>query len=233
MGAGRPGTLLANCPCVPTRHRTRRFPPVSHPNPYPYYAGLVKERPLYWDEAVGAWVASSAAAVTAVLSSDALRVRPAAEPVPAALGGSASAALFGRLLRMTDGAAHPPLKGALLRTLGFLEEEPLAALARASAETLAKTTLQPATPRGLEAFAFGLSVHVLSSLLGLPETKQGAAQEATEAYLSGLGAAPARRALSAGPGGGGVARARRSGPGQGEALVASRALPGGGRDEKA
>ncbi len=171
---------------------------VTHPNPYPYYAGLVKERPLYRDEALGAWVASSAAAVTAVLTSDALRVRPAAEPVPVALVGSASAALYGRLLRMTDGPAHPHLKAALVRTLGRLEEAPLAALARASAETLAKSTLQPPTPRGLEAFAFGLSVHVLSSLLGLPETQQGAIQEATEAYLSGLGPRPSPACLSRG-----------------------------------
>jgi cytochrome P450 len=198
MGAVRPGTLLANCPMRPTTPPDTPLAAVSHPNPYPYYAGLVKERPFYRDEAVGAWVASSATAVTAVLLCDATRVRPAAEPVPAALGGSASAALFGRLVRMTDGPAHPPLKGALVRTLGFLEEKHLAALARASAETLAEKNLQPATPRGLEAFAFGLSVHVLSCLLGLPEAQQGAVQEATEAYLAGLLPSPSPACLGRG-----------------------------------
>jgi len=37
---------------------------VTHPDPYPYYANLVAERPLYRDESLGLWVAAGAAAVT-------------------------------------------------------------------------------------------------------------------------------------------------------------------------
>ena len=33
----------------------------THPDPYPYYAALVAARPLYRDEALASWVASSAA----------------------------------------------------------------------------------------------------------------------------------------------------------------------------
>jgi hypothetical protein len=61
---------------------------VTHPDPYPFYADLAVRRPLYRDEALWLWVASSAAVVTAVLTSDLCRVRPPAEPVPAALLGS-------------------------------------------------------------------------------------------------------------------------------------------------
>jgi cytochrome P450 len=168
---------------------------VTHPNPYPYYAALVQKRPLYRDETVGAWVATSAAAVTAVLTSEAVRVRPAAEPAPAALGDSAAAFLFRRLVRMTDGAAHPPLKNALLRTLGLLQEGGLLSQARASAEAVAEKTLEPATPQGLEAFSFGLSLHLLSSLLGLPERHFEAVQKATEAYLLGLMPSPSPECL--------------------------------------
>ena len=32
---------------------------VIHPDPYPFYAGLVAERPLYRDDALGLWVAAS------------------------------------------------------------------------------------------------------------------------------------------------------------------------------
>jgi cytochrome P450 len=160
---------------------------VTHPNPYPYYAGLVKERPFYRDEALGTWVASSARAVTAVLESEACRVRPATEPVPAPLCGSASGFLFGRLLRMTDGAAHSPLKRALSLTLASLDEGRLGAHAQSCAQRLARQTLGPATPEGLDAFAFGLSVHVVASLLGLPERRFLEVREATEAYLAGLG----------------------------------------------
>jgi cytochrome P450 len=58
---------------------------VTHADPYPYYAALVAERPLYRDDALGLWVASSAAAVRAVMTSELCRVRPADEPVPKAL----------------------------------------------------------------------------------------------------------------------------------------------------
>ena len=59
----------------------------THPDPYPYYADLVARRPLYRDDGLGLWIAASAAAVTAVLTSEHCRVRPAAEPVPGALVG--------------------------------------------------------------------------------------------------------------------------------------------------
>src|ERR1700719_3804800 len=55
---------------------------VTHPDPYPYYADLVAYKPIYHDETLGLWVASSANAVSAVLASEICRVRPLAEPVP-------------------------------------------------------------------------------------------------------------------------------------------------------
>ena len=33
---------------------------VTHPDPYPYYADLAARRPLYRDDALQIWVASSA-----------------------------------------------------------------------------------------------------------------------------------------------------------------------------
>ncbi|HEV8141500.1 MAG TPA: cytochrome P450, partial [Methylomirabilota bacterium] len=73
---------------------------VTHPDPYAYYADLVAHRPLYRDESLGLWVASSAAAVTAVLTNDRCRVRPTAEPIPVALVGSTAAEIFRHLVRM-------------------------------------------------------------------------------------------------------------------------------------
>ena len=69
---------------------------VTHADPYPVYADLVAYRPLYFDEALGLWVASSAAAVTAVLTHPLCRVRPLAEPVPNAIVGSPAGDVFGR-----------------------------------------------------------------------------------------------------------------------------------------
>src|SRR6185295_5081646 len=79
---------------------------VTHADPYPYYAALVAERPLYRDDALGLWIASSAATVRAVMTSEHCRVRPVGEPVPKALVGSPAGEIFGQLVRMTDGAPH-------------------------------------------------------------------------------------------------------------------------------
>src|SRR5436190_15342527 len=67
---------------------------VTHPDPYPYYADLVARMPLYYDAELRLWIASSADAVTAVLTSDLCLVRPPTEPIPKALLGSASAEIF-------------------------------------------------------------------------------------------------------------------------------------------
>src|ERR1700730_9947136 len=90
---------------------------VTHRDPYPYYARLVAERPLYFDPDLGLWVASSAEAVAAVLASERCRVRPPAEPVPAAIAGTPAGEVFRRLVRMTDGEAHGPLKQAVSAAL--------------------------------------------------------------------------------------------------------------------
>src|ERR1700687_4786116 len=86
---------------------------VTHPDPYPYYADLVARRPLFRDDGLGLWIASSGAAVAAALTSERCRVRPLGEPVPVALIGSPAGDVFSRLVRMRDGAAHGPMKQAV------------------------------------------------------------------------------------------------------------------------
>src|SRR5262249_26387584 len=90
---------------------------VTNSDPYPYYADLVATRPIAWTEPAKLWVAASAAAVTAVLTSDLCRVRPATEPVPSVLLGSPAADIFRYLVRMNDGQRHSPMKGAVFSTL--------------------------------------------------------------------------------------------------------------------
>jgi cytochrome P450 len=149
---------------------------VTHPDPYPYYAELVAARPLYRDEALGLWVAASAAAVTAVLTSDLCRVRPPAEPVPKVLLGSPAAEVFGRFVRMNDGAGHCPFKGAVSATLGSIDEPRAAAASREYARLLLDEMAPGALPGAILELAFRLPVHVLGSLLGIPrrELRQAA-----------------------------------------------------------
>lgn len=89
----------------------------THPNPYPYYASLVAEKPLYYDEVLGLCVASSAKAVTTIMTNDLCRLRPTTEPIPKALLGSPAANIFRHLVRMNEGEGQRPLKQAVSATL--------------------------------------------------------------------------------------------------------------------
>ena len=141
---------------------------VTHANPYPYYATLVAERPLYRDDALGLWVAASAAAVRAVMTSDLCRVRPAAEPVPKALVGSPAGAIFGQLVRMTDGGTHLRAKLGVSGHLASLDSAKIADHSVACARRLAEE-LQPARDaERLADFAFRLPTYIVASVLGFP-----------------------------------------------------------------
>jgi cytochrome P450 len=199
---------------------------VTHRDPYPYYARLVAERPIYHDGSLGLWVASSAGAVGAVLASDLCRVRPLAEPVPAKLQGTAAGDLFGRLVRQTEGDRHGPMKQAVSAALGAIGGEEAAAASRAWARTLAA---EIHSKPDLQDYAFRLPVYVVASLLGIPrdrletaarwtgEMAAGFAPAATPQQVeSGAQAAAELRRLIGGLAGGGVfadlvRQARRAG----------------------
>ena len=147
------------------------FPPdpiaaVTHPDPYPFYAGLVAQRPLYRDDALGLWVAASAGAVTAVLASDLCRVRPPAEPVPR------RSWVAGRrdfpAPRADDRRRRPrPLQArgrgdsGLVRRDGDGRREP--PLGRPPGRRV-----RPDDSKGLAGFHFRLPVYTVASLLGVP-----------------------------------------------------------------
>ena len=155
----------------------------THRDPYPYYAELVERHPLYRDDALGLWVASSAAAVTAVLTSDLCRVRPASEPVPAAIAGSPAGEIFRRLVRMNDGAAHCPFNRAVAATLSSVAPAALVEQSQRCAREL-DAALRPARElSGLADFNFKLSAHVIGSLLGLPRNRLDQAAAWTGAFV--------------------------------------------------
>jgi cytochrome P450 len=140
----------------------------THPDPYPYYATLAAERPLYRDERLGLWVASSAAAVTAVLASDICRVRPPSEPIPKAIAGSPAGEIFRHLVRMNDGANHCPFKQAIVGTLSGLEMVRVSILAHEQAHALGAALAPERDRDSLTRFIFALPTYVLASLLGVP-----------------------------------------------------------------
>ncbi len=142
---------------------------VTHANPYPYYADLVARKPLYHDTALNLWVASSADAVTAALTSDLCRVRPPMEPIPAALRGTPAGAICQHLVRFNDGADHCPFKGAVSAALGEIAATRAVERSAAWARSLAGEIEPTRDPGRLSRFAFHLPIYVAASLLGIPD----------------------------------------------------------------
>lgn len=139
----------------------------SHRNPYPYYASLVAGPALVFDAPRKLWVASSAAAVEAVLGNPACHVRPTAEPVPGAIAGSAAGEVFGHLVRMNEGARHDTPKLALQRFLAGVD------LGRVQTRTQALATTQagqgPLHGSALSRWAFEVPVMAVADMLGFAE----------------------------------------------------------------
>jgi cytochrome P450 len=128
----------------------------------------VARTPLHRDETLGLWVAASAPVVTAVMSHPACRVRPAAEPVPNALVGSPAGDVFGRLVRMNDGAGHSPMKQAVAASLAALDARRIADYSDAWARQLADELDPRRHPDRVTELAFRLPVYVVASALGVP-----------------------------------------------------------------
>ncbi|KVH33079.1 cytochrome P450 [Burkholderia cepacia] len=142
---------------------------VTHRDPYPYYAALVDGPPLAFDATLGLWVASRAAAVTAVLGHPACRVRPLDAPVPPALRGTTAGALFGELVRMNDGALRHDVPKQALRT-AFAPID-TAALRDRATQLAARRLPPPGDADALNTWCMTVPVCAVADLLGFDETQ--------------------------------------------------------------
>jgi len=165
---------------------------VTHPDPYPYYALLVAEKPFAYDETLSSWVAASADAVTAVLSSDLCGVRPASEPVPKSLLGSEAAVLFGNFIRMHDREDRLRQRRALAAALDSIDESRLAAAADTYARSLLCNDGLPPD------YAFQLSAYVIADLLGVPADRIPWVSELIEDFVRCLAPGSANGAIDRG-----------------------------------
>jgi cytochrome P450 len=170
-------------------------------DPYPYYADLVARAPLARDEVTGLWIAAGDQFVREVLVSDLVGVRPAAEPIPRAIVGSPAGELFGRLIRMNDGAYHTEVRPAVV---ALISQVGLGVRCREWAEELAS---EPQGHQELARYAFALPAHVLGDALGIDREHLPAVAAEVGDLVAGWapGASPA--ALAAGAD---AARALRS-----------------------
>ena len=152
---------------------------VVHPDPYPYYARLRRERPLYLDSGLGLWVAATHETVEAALNQPALRVRPPAEPVPRALVGTPAGEVFARLVRMNDGDFHSRHKPAVQQAAGRL---PLAEVAQAAATA----ALDLAARLDANALISALPVQAMARLLRVPAGLLHATTRWVEDFVQGI-----------------------------------------------
>ncbi|SFC15084.1 Cytochrome P450 [Cupriavidus sp. OV038] len=150
---------------------------VTDPDPYPYYRHLAATRPFHHDAGLGLWVAASADAAAEVLAHPDCRVRPVAQPVPPALAGTPAGALFGRLVRMTDGAPHAALKAVVMRAMAGIDLPDARTRARALAAHLPRAEADDA--HEANRWMFTLPVLCVADLLGLPLERDEAGHVST------------------------------------------------------
>ncbi|WP_308923932.1 cytochrome P450 [Janthinobacterium sp. J1-1] len=133
---------------------------VTHAAPFDYYRRLAEGPPLRFDAGLDCWLAAGSG-VPAVLEHPDLRVRPAGQPVPLHLIGTACGAIFAELVRMNDGARHAGPKRLLMQRLAAVDlvrlHDDTARLARAH---------QPGSAAQLNQLMFDLPLFAVAQLLG-------------------------------------------------------------------
>ncbi|WDH37686.1 cytochrome P450 [Pseudomonas chlororaphis] len=146
---------------------------VTHADPYPYYASLRARGGLAFDPGLGMWLASSAAAVAAVLAQPECRVRPAHEPVPQGIVGGAAGQVFGLLMRMNDGERQRCPRAAIEPGLQQVHDEEVsqrvaALLLGLPSDTAARLhDCQFHLPVAVVAGLLGFAAHTLPAIAGL------------------------------------------------------------------
>lgn len=160
----------------------------THPDPYPWYERLGRERPLAFDEGLGLWVVAAPALVQAALSHPDLRVRPPSQTVPPALGGRPAGEVFALLVRMNDGDFHARHRPAVAAEASGWSDEAVAAAAAAAARDLA--------PRlDANALLSALPVQAMARLLGVPAPALDATVGWVHDFTQGIAAGAGEEAI--------------------------------------
>jgi cytochrome P450 len=162
---------------------------VVHTDPYPYYARLRREQPLYFDADLGSWVATSAAAVEAALGHPQLGVRPPDEPVPRALAGTPAGEVFGRLVRMNDGDFHARHKPEVRRAADRFTPQKVA-------DASAQAALDLASRVDANALLTAMPTQAMARLLGVPRDLLDRTVSWVDAFVQGIGAQASAQAVT-------------------------------------
>lgn len=141
------------------------FEAATHDDPYSYYSYLRQQKELFFDADLGLWIASGAKAVEAILVNPDCRVRPLHEPIPPAIAQGAAGLVFGRLMRMNEGAQHQCPRMAIEPALASIEMESIADIVARVVTTLDNSL------ETTDELMFTLPACVIASLIGLPSSR--------------------------------------------------------------
>ncbi|MDO9359422.1 MAG: cytochrome P450 [Polaromonas sp.] len=166
---------------------------VTHADPYPYYKSLRQGPALHEDSRLGLWVASRQSVIAEAFAHPLLFVRPAAEPVPAALVGTPAGDVFGQLVRMTDGAFHAMHKPAVEQAAQRWTLKDVAQAARDATETL-----QPVL--GANDLISTLPVQAMARLLGVAEAALDSTCRQVRVFVQGIAPKASKQAVEAASG---------------------------------
>ena len=153
---------------------------VTHAAPFDYYRRLAEGPPLRFAAALDCWLATGSG-VPAVLDHPDLRVRPAGQPVPLHLIGTACGAIFAELARMNDGARHAGAKRKLMEQLAGVD---LAGL-YADTARLARDYL-PGSAQQLNALVFDVPLLAVALLLGIAPADGPRIAQWTQDFVAAL-----------------------------------------------
>lgn len=90
-----------------------------------------------------AWIAASDDEIAAVLNHPDMHTRPTGQLVPASIAGTAFGNLYGRLVRMNDGARHAALRRMVEERLATWDLDAIGQLAQSASRDLAPRDIAP------------------------------------------------------------------------------------------
>lgn len=157
----------------------------SHPDPYPWYR---RQPGIAFDAQLRLWVVANTVLVREALQHPALRVRPPAEPVPAALQGRPTGEVFARLVRMNDGAFHARHRPGVAAAASGWDDATVASAAHAAAEDL-RGRVDP------DALLTALPVQAVARLLGVRDLDETV--RCVQAFVQGIAGGASVAALDA------------------------------------
>lgn len=156
------------------------FEAATHDDPYSYYSDLRQQKELFFDADLGLWIASGAKAVEAILGNPECRVRPLHEPIPRAIAQGAAGLVFGRLMRMNEGAQHRCPRMAIEPALISIEMDGIADIVAHVVTTL-ENSLETT-----DEFMFTLPACVIASLIGVPSLRMQEVARLTRNFVACL-----------------------------------------------